>query len=115
MNESSLTSQLLKRFRDANPRHVAWKISDRVARSRPDAVFVSPKRGTVYCEFKIQGNPVTPGQREELRRLVAAGATVWVGVFRTDCPRVDFFLVTEKGTLDIWASRERAKAHEFFC
>ncbi len=68
VNESKRTSQVLKRFRELYPDGVAWKFNDRIARSRPDAMFAR-KGQVVFVEFKMPGNDVTPGQHLEMEKL----------------------------------------------
>ena len=78
MNESKRTSQVLKRFRELYPDGIAWKFNDRIARSRPDSLFLL--QVARFVEFKMEGNQPTPGQMLELQKLAKAGhwtAVVW--------------------------------------
>lgn len=76
-SESELTSRLLARWRKRHPEGVAWKMNDRVAHSRPDAVLFFNGCSFVI-EFKRGTNVVSDGQREELRRLWRSGCSVYL-------------------------------------
>lgn len=47
-------------------------------RSAPDRIFAHPARGTVWIEFKAPGKVETLSQREEHRKMRAAGMEVYV-------------------------------------
>ena len=81
MNESKRTSQVLKRFRELYPDGIAWKFNDRIARSRPDAMFLRKGKAT-FVEFKRHGNEPTAGQALELNKLGNAEFRVMVAWFR---------------------------------
>ena len=91
MNESKRTSQVLKRFRELYPDGIAWKFNDRIARSRPDAMFI--RKGRVSCvEFKMEGNNPTPGQMLERQALNRAGVNTYVVWFSKSGRGVSFEL-----------------------
>jgi hypothetical protein len=76
-SESTRTAAFLKAWRLKYPDGGAWKINDRIARSRPDAVFFRQGR-TTLVEFKLFGNDVTPGQAYELHALARTHHRVFV-------------------------------------
>jgi hypothetical protein len=88
MSEALRTRVFLTAVRHAHPDAFVWKISDRVTGGVPDALIVKDGR-PIWIEFK-KGNPANvakllrPLQKHQIKKLVDAGAMVFVCVFTKD-------------------------------
>jgi phospholipase/lecithinase/hemolysin len=88
MSEALRTRVFLTAVRRTHPDAFVWKISDRVTGGIPDALITKDGR-TIFIEFK-KGNPanvaklVRPLQLHQIRKLVDAGAKVYICVFTKD-------------------------------
>lgn len=56
----------------------AYKFNSPARAAVPDRLFISPKGGMWFCEFKRKGQKPTPAQEREHEALRLRGVTVFV-------------------------------------
>jgi hypothetical protein len=76
MAEAAIEEPVVKRAERAG--YFVRKVNWQGRRSAPDRVFSRADRGTVWIEFKDKGEEPTFGQKEEHKRMRAAGMEVHV-------------------------------------